>query len=138
MNLNMNFLMKFMILMILITSKSQVYDFISLPDALTQSVHQTIKSSKKWKTMNSSIFSTNFIFSIHINLLNNNITSSVTQQNSDQLLQQVRNLLKLVFQQIKVVNQSKLAININAIDEIWQSEDLSSLATEEKNFSKEQ
>ena len=68
--------------------------------------------------MNSSIFSTNFIFSIHINLLNNNITSSVTQQNSDQLLQQVRNLLKLVFQQIKVVNQSKLIININVIDKI--------------------
>ena len=110
--------MKFMILTVLITSKSQVYDFISLPDALTQSVHQTIKSLKKQKAMNSSIFSTNSIFSIHINLLNNNITSSVTQQNSNQLLQQVRNLLKLAFQQIKVANQSKLAIKINAINKI--------------------
>ncbi len=88
--------------------------------------------------MNSSIFSTNSIFNIHINLLDNNITSSVTQQNSNQLLQQAKKNLKLVFQQIKVANQSKLAININAIDEIQQSEDLSSLVTEEKNFSKEQ
>ncbi len=54
--------------------------------------------------MNSSIFSTNFIFSIHINLLDNNITSLITQQNSKQLLQQAKNLLKLVFQQIKVAN----------------------------------
>ena len=88
--------------------------------------------------MNSFIFSINSISSIHINLLDNNITSLVTQQNSDQLLQQARILLKLVFQQIKVASQSKLAISINAIDEIQQSEDLSSLTTEEKNFSKEQ
>jgi len=88
--------------------------------------------------MNSFIFSINSISSIHINLLDKNITSLVTQQNSDQLLQQARILLKLVFQQIKVASQSKLAISINAIDEIQQSEDLSSLTTEEKNFSKEQ
>jgi len=51
-------------------------------------------------------------------LNNNNITSSFTQQNSDQLLQQARNLLKLVFQQIKVANQLQIAININAINEV--------------------
>ncbi len=113
-------LMKFMILTILITSKSQIHNFhfMSLPDKLTQSVCH-IKKSLKRRAIVNFIFSINSISSIHINMLNNNnITSSFTQQNSDQLLQQARNLLKLVFQQIKVANQLQIAININAINEV--------------------
>jgi len=69
-------------------------------------------------------------------MFDDNTTSISTS--CDQLLQQTRKFLKLVYLQIKTTNQSKLIININAIDKVQKSEDLNSLATEEKNFSKEQ
>ena len=72
----------------------------------------------------------------YINIFNNNTTSTPTSCN--QLLQQTKKFLKLAYLQIKTTNQSKLAISINAIDKVQKSEDLSSLATEEENFSKEQ
>ncbi len=126
-----------MVLTTLTTSKSQIHDFYftSSPDTLTQSVCHTKKSLKK-RAIASSIFSINFTPSIHINMFNDNTTSTSTS--CDQLLQQARKFLKLAYLQTKTTNQPKLATSIKAIDKVWKSEDLSSLATEEKNFSKEQ
>ncbi len=125
----------------LITPKSQIHDFnfISSPDALSQTAI-LIKKPLKRRAIASSIFSTNSIPSIHINTLENNTASPfISSLSSNQLLQQARNLLKLAYQQIKPANQPKLAISINAIDEVQKSEDLSSLAIkEEEFFNKEQ
>ncbi len=124
-----------------ITLKSQIHDFnfISLPDVLSQTAI-LIKKPLKRRAIISPIFSTNSTPSIHINTLKNNTASPFSSLlSSNQLLQQVRNLLKLVYQQIKPANQPKLAISINAIDKVQKSEDLSSLAIkEEEFFNKEQ
>jgi len=102
------------------TPKSQIHDFnfTSSPDALSQTAI-LIKKPLKRRAIASPIFSTNFTPSIHINTLENNTASpSISSLSSNQLLQQARNLLKLVYQQIKPANQPKLAISINAIDEV--------------------
>ena len=118
------------------TPKSQIHDFhfTSSPDALTQSVCRTKKPLKR-RAIASPIFSTNSTPSIHINMFDDNTT---TPTSCDQLLQQARKFLKLAYLQTKTTNQPKLATSINAIDEVQKSEDLSSLATEEEIFSKEQ
>jgi len=129
--------MKPMVLTTLTTSKNQLhgFHFTSSPDTLIQSVC-CIKKPLKRRAVASFIFSTNSTSSIYINMFDDNTTSISTS--CDQLLQQTRKFLKLVYLQIKTTNQSKLIININAIDKVQKSEDLNSLATEEKNFSKEQ
>ncbi len=114
MNLNTDFSGNFTTLT---TLKSQIHDFhfTSSSDALTQSVCHIKKPLKK-RAIVSPIFSTNSTPSIHINIFNDNITSTSTL--CDQLLQQARKFLKLVYLQIKTTNQPKLVISINAIDEI--------------------
>jgi len=160
MDLDTELPMEPMVSMIPTTPKSQIHDidFTSSPDALTQSpdaltqspdaltqspdaLTQSLCCTKKplkRRAIDSPIFSTNFTPSSHINMLKDNIASSFTQQNSDQLLQQARTLLKLAFQKTKAANQPKLVTSINAIDEVRQAEGFSSLVTEEENFSKEQ
>ena len=133
MNLDTELPMEPMVSMIPTTPKSQIHDidFTSSPDALTQSPNALTQSPDaltqslcrtkkplKRRAIDSSIFSTNFTPSSHINMLKDNIASSFTQQNSDQLLQQARILLKLAFQKTKAANQPKLVTSINAIDEV--------------------